>query len=98
MSDDGNYDAKTSGFIHAIYVSKRGIELVVDKSEKSSANSDSRLTCRLDRSVSHSDNMLQLAQTALLNNLAVSLLGYGDDRDDTLEFDEIRISRDVDLV
>jgi len=98
MSDDGNYDAKTTGFIHAIYVSKRGIELIIDKSESSSANSGSRLTCRLDRSASHSDNMLELARTALLNNLTVSLLGYGDNRDDTLEFDEIRISRDADLV
>ena len=42
--------------------------------------------------------MLQLAQTALLNNLTVSLLGYGDDRDDSLEYGEIRISTNADLV
>ena len=98
MTDDGNYDAKVTGIIDAIYVSKRGIELIISQPETTSGDGTERLTCRLDRSVSHSDNMLQLAQTALLNNLTVSLLGYGDDRDDSLEYAEIRISTNADLV
>ena len=98
MTDDGNYNAKVTGIIYAIYVSKRGIELIINHTEAPSDDGTARLTCRLDRSVSHSDNMLQLAQTALLNNLTVSLIGYGDDRDNSLEYDEIRISTAADLV
>lgn len=98
MSEDGNYEAKVTGIVHAIYVSKRGVELIIDSHESAESNEPSRLTCRLDRSVLHFDNMLELAKTALLNHLAVSLLGYGDDRDDTLEYDEIRISKDSDSV
>ena len=96
MTDDGNYDAKVTGMIQAIYVSKAGVELILDSPATGAGNS--LLSCRLDRSVSHADNMLQLAETALLNSLNVSLLGYGDDRDDTLEYNEIRIARDADLV
>lgn len=98
MTDDGNYDAKVTGMIQAIYVSKAGVELILDSPATEAGAGNSLLSCRLDRSVSHADNMLQLAETALLNSLNVSLLGYGDDRDDTLEYNEIRIARDADLV
>lgn len=91
MSEDGNYNAMVTGKLHAIYVSKRGIELIVNVDNPPSVD-NSQLTCRLDRSVAHTDNMLHLAQTAMLHNLPISLHGYGDDRDDTLEFDELRIS------
>lgn len=93
MSEDGNYDAQISGRVRAINVGKRGVELIVEPDEKS-GDSTARVACRLDRSIAHLDNMLRLAETALLNNLIVSLFGHGDDRDDSLEFDEIRISRD----
>jgi hypothetical protein len=97
MAEDGNYNAKVSGIAHAIYVSKRGVELIIEN-QSTPIDGATRSTCRLDRSVSHLDNMLQLAQTAFINKLPVSVIGYGDDRDNTLEFDEIRISGDADSI
>lgn len=94
MSEDGNYGASVTGTVQAIHMSKRGVELILDVENPQSANSnkDSNVTtCRLDRSVVYLDSMLQLAKTALLHNLQITLFGFGDDRDDTLEFDEIRL-------
>lgn len=90
MNHETGHDALVTGTIHSIYVSKRGIEVNVIP-EAGPPEGSPYFSCRLDRSLSYSDAMLKLATAAMLNGLTVSLLGFGDDRDDTLEFDEIRV-------
>ena len=90
MNDDTGYDAMITGLIHSIYVSKRGTEVNI-LPDTGPPKDSAYYTCRLDRNVSHLPAMLDLAKTAMLHKLTVTLLGFGDDRDDTLVFDELRI-------
>ena len=91
MSD--NDESMVVGTVHSINIGRRGVEINITSDELRSAASDDRpyFTCRLDRSSCNTSMMLEIATVAMLNNLAVTLLGSGDDRNDTLEFDELRV-------
>ena len=86
-------ESMVTGTVHSINVGKRGVEINITSDELRSAAPDDRpyFTCRIARSSANTSMMLEIAMTAMLNSLTVTLLGSGDDRDDTLEFDEIRV-------
>lgn len=88
--------AVVTGFVHSINVGKLGIEVNVVNPEIEAAAPKDRpyFTCRLDRSNALATMMCEIAMNAMLNNLAVTLIGAGDDRDDTLEFHELRVLAD----
>ena len=88
--------AMVTGFVHSITVGKRGIEINIVSPEIEAAAAKDRpyYTCRLDRSSANTSVMCELAMNAFLNNLTVTLIGAGDDRDDTLEFHELRVLAD----
>ena len=82
-----------SGTVHSINVGKRGIEVNVTNPDVQAEASLDRpyYTCRLDRSSTATPMMLKLATTAMVNQLPITLLGVGDDRDEAFEFDEVRV-------
>ena len=82
-----------TGTVHSINVGRRGVEINVTSDELRAAAPDDRpyYTCRIDRSSANTEMMLEIAKTAMLNNLEVKLFGTGDDRNDKLEFDELRV-------
>ena len=88
--------AMVTGFVHSINVGKLGVELNIVNPEIKAAAPKERpyYTCRLDRSSAYTTIMCEIAMSALQNNLVVTLVGKGDDRDDTLEFHELRILAD----
>ena len=92
-----NEDSATiSGFIHSINVSKLGVELNIVNQEIKAATPSERpyYTCRLDRASAYMALMCEIAMSAMRNNLFVTLIGTGDERNDTLEFHELRVLAD----
>ena len=92
MSDDDS--SMVTGTIHSINIGRRGVEINITSDELRASTPDDKpyFTCRLDRSSSNTPMMLEIATAAMLNKLDVTLLGSGDDRDDTLEFNELRVA------
>ncbi len=92
-NDDSGYDAMVTGLVHSICAGRRGIEINLTSEDIRSKSPEDRpcYSCRLDRSSVHLDMMVQMATAAIVNRMSVTLIGYGDDRDDSLEFFELRL-------